>query len=388
MRLLIFAFLAVFPFGQLGRLEIAPTVNLHLLDIFAGMVGLAWLLGARKLPKQLPFRPMIVFGVVASFSLIVGANWVTAPQALVGGLYLLRWFTYTLFLLAVAQYTSQFGQQKKLLDTLLLVGAAVAAGGVVQYFLFPDIRPLALAGWDPHYYRLVGTFLDAGFVGILLVFFTLLALSRVETRRRVGWGKQLILPAFGVITVAMTFSRASYLALVVGLLAFYIVRRNVWIVGGALALLVLTVAVLPRPGGEGVNLARTTTVIKRLSNYQQSAQTAAQSPLFGVGFNLYRYRKAAAESQDLSHAGAGSDSSILFVAATTGIVGLIAFLNLWGKILQSAWSRRKSNTGLVLLTSSAALLAHSTFDNSLFYPWVLGWMWILVASNIKAYIAQ
>ena len=42
---------------------------------------------------------------------------------------------------------------------------------VFNYFIFPDVRSLAVDQWDPHYYRLVGSLLDPGFTGIILVLF-------------------------------------------------------------------------------------------------------------------------------------------------------------------------------------------------------------------------
>lgn len=102
-----------------------------------------------------------------------------------------------------------------------------------------------------------------------------------------------------------------------------------------------------------------------------------KNPLFGTGFNLYRYANTGAVGD--SHAGAGSDSSLLFVFATTGIAGLLIYLWLWGKILKLGWQRRNTQAGLILLASSTSLLIHSLFSNSLFYPWVLGWMAFLLA---------
>ena len=83
----------------------------------------------------------------------------------------------------------------------------------------------------------------------------------------------------------------------------------------------LSAFLLPRPGGDGVKLERTFSIIQRWENYQAGFKLW-QQPIFGLGFNTLRYY-----NQDyLSHASAGQDSSLLFVAVTTGLVGLTAYL--------------------------------------------------------------
>ena len=76
----------------------------------------------------------------------------------------------------------------------------------------------------------------------------------------------------------------------------------------------------------------------------------------------------------------GSDSSLLFVFATTGIVGLMIFLYA-GRVMFSSTGR--AVYGIAFVSSLVAVLIHSLFLNSLFYPWVMGWMGILLAISLK-----
>jgi len=62
----------------------------------------------------------------------------------------------------------------------------------------------------------------------------------------------------------------------------------------------------------------------------------------------------------------------LFVLATTGVLGLSAYAYLWFKII--ADSRKQ----VIVLASLAVLLASSFFINSLFYPWALVWLMIIL----------
>jgi len=145
----------------------------------------------------------------------------------------------------------------------------------------------------------------------------------------------------------------------------------------------LTVLLLPRPGGEGVRLEREASIKARLINWKQSLIIAKDHPFFGVGFNTYRYAQKnygflEEKNWQVSHAGAGADSSLLFVLATTGIVGLSAYLLLLKRILDALFSIPLSPPSLAAFASLLALLVHSLFANSLFYPWIMGWLWILL----------
>ena len=144
---------------------------------------------------------------------------------------------------------------------------------------------------------------------------------------------------------------------------------------------------------EGTNLFRTVSTNARIESYQQAWVFFQQSPLFGIGFNAYRYAQDRAfpscnekkaqrclDKQVLaeSHAGAGTDNSFLFVLATTGIVGSTAYLFLWYRILLLSWKHKTEPYGLIVLSSSLALFANSLFINSLFYPFIMLWMWVII----------
>ena len=98
-----------------------------------------------------------------------------------------------------------------------------------------------------------------------------------------------------------------------------------------------------------------------------------------MGFNSYRYAQRdygfLEKDWQENHAGAGADSSLLFVLATTGLIGLMAYSWLWLGIYKLALKAKSA----VFLASLTALCAHSFFLNSLFYAWIMAWLWMLVA---------
>lgn len=383
----LFVFLVVFPFGQLGRVELTPGITLHLLDLSAGIFVFFWLLFRVTRRRQVRFNPLFLrelmtFLMISGFSLVLGSFFVTPAQFLTGFLYWFRFAVYALFYFGVWDLSRDFKVRKKLLDSLVVVGGFTAIFGILQYFLLPDLRALSFFGWDDHYFRLVGAFLDPSFTGIILVLFLTLLFSRKFVSRRgqgSGGGRGFYF-LIGMMALLLTYSRASFLAFLVILGLFYIVRRSLILTGVITISFATAIFLLPRPAGEGVRLERTSTVVSRFENYQEALKIGLSNPIFGVGFNLLPAVRAPSGCmpEKACHSGAGSDSSLLFVFATTGITGLIAYLWLWFSILKYSWKARFSSSGMALLLSGVALLVHSNFANSLFYPWVLGWMALLM----------
>lgn len=381
--LLFFLYLVIFPFGQLGRVEFTPEVTLHLIDVVVGTIACIAVYGAwRRKFRTPPFtREFIWFFGVIIFSLVVNYKTVEPLQFLAGSLYSVRLLGYFFFYLALWNLFQEGDWRERLPGYLLKVGFFISFFGFAQYIFFPDFGALANFGWDPHLYRLAGTFLDTGFAGILIVLFLVLLFSKfwpslTEAYGRVRWGTFMLLLPLGLFALALTYSRASYLAYLFLAITFHIVRRNLLWFSGAVLALTLLVALLPKTESEGANLSRTSTITYRVNSYKNALDVISNNPVFGVGYNLYRYT----QTDRNSHGASGTDSSALLVLATTGFAGFFVFLQLIVKILAKAWQERKTQLGMSLLASLVAVGVHSVFDNSLFYPWVLGWLIIMLAA--------
>ena len=66
--------------------------------------------------------------------------------------------------------------------------------------------------------------------------------------------------------------------------------------------------------------------------------------------------------------------------ATTGIIGLASYLWLLRSIergMERVSEKPLKHLRVVGLMSLAGLIVHSMFVNSLFYAWVMQWVWIL-----------
>ncbi len=374
LKVLLFLYFFAFPFGQLAK--IPGNIAVPFVDIIAGLFGLVWLATYSHTKYKLPkfSKELFLFLGIAGFSLFLNINSVGPWEFLSGGFYYIRLLIYVVFYLALCDLVfKNILSKEELLKNLLTVGAFTALYGLIQYIVLPDTRFLRAYGWDDHYYRLVGTFFDPTFVGIIIIFSVLLSFSKSLYEKKII---PYALGLFGVVCVALTYSRASYLALFAGLLVLFFYKRNLRMLLLSGIVFSLAIFMAPKPGGEGVNLQRTSTIGARALNYQEAIQIFEKNPLFGVGFNLYRFNRQTTDN--LEHSGAGADSSLLFILATTGISGILVFFTLCAKMFYSLTKLTGKGEGIALLSSAVALGVHSVFSNSLFYPWVLGWILILV----------
>ncbi len=107
-----------------------------------------------------------------------------------------------------------------------------------------------------------------------------------------------------------------------------------------------------------------------------------KSPIFGIGFNNVCVAKQVLlqEKNVGLHSCSGFDNSILFIIATTGIVGLIVFIQL---ILGIVSKTQQNSFGAALIASLVAIFIHGMFTNTFFYSFVLGWIAILIGITRK-----
>jgi len=380
-----------FTAGQLVSLPIAAGARISLLDIF--VVALLMYGAVRSGKKRIIpalWMPIMAFFGIALLSLI--GTLTSLPLYATGGglLYILRWMLYA------ALYWVAAGKlfPPKIWSTTLIVSGVVTAGlGLVQYRWYPDLRNLAYLGWDPHYERLFGTLLDPNFTGIILVV-TLLSLLGWEEKRQFLWLKLSCI----IVTLAalvLTYSRSSLIALVAGLVMWGILTGKKLAVGILIGSVILALLLLP-DSGEGRNLLRTVSSYARIGNAERAVGLIREKPILGHGFNILRFvstqRSWIDESSAPSRSGGGLDTSILFVGATTGIAGMVVYgymvVSLLRLGLRAVAHKKLHFIGAVYVSSILAIIVHSLFINSLFYPWVMVWVWMgtgAVEQQIREY---
>lgn len=350
----------LFPLGLIASFKLTgfSDVRIVFLDILVGLIVLAWY--SRCFEKRV--LEVLGFSGVSLISLLVAIPKYELSQIGVGGLYLARFTAYTGLIFVLRKL------KLKLDGVLIYIGVITATLGLFQYWLYPNLRNLKYLGWDPHLNRLFGTFFDPQFIGIILVLTLILLVSR---KNILGWKKAIYIGITGMALV-LTFSRSSYLACIIGFVILVFGAKINKFKLAVTALVITIMIVIINPGGTGGDLLRRDTVNSRIGSWSQAIEVFKSSPVFGVGFNMYRYA-GIIKGLAFNNAGAGVDNSFLFVLATTGVVGLFAYFVFWKGLLLKANAEALAITG--------ALFTHGMFNNTLFYPWILWWIAVYFSSS-------
>lgn len=376
---ILYLYLVSFPFGQLLRYQI-ESLAFHLADIFMGVFvffGSIYLVLAKtKFP-----RPLLILTGVLAFSQIVSLRIFSFGEVGAGLLYLFRFFVYLLsgfITYRIALKNKPFS--RLLVSSLLVVGAFIAIFGWIQYFTYPDLRSLFWLGWDDHYLRLVGAYLDPAFTSILLVLGFLLSVYALMSYQDFNFDKKylMLLSGFLLFTLLFTYSRSGYLALIMGVLILFVRKLARRLLAVLFLLFVVSLILLPRGDSEGVKLERIASIEGRLGSYAQGLEIIRRYPVFGVGFNNLCLAKINLGFEEygspLSHSCSGLDNVFLMILSTTGVIGTLVFLYTGSSLLKIAYH---APHGRVFIASLVSVLVHSQFNNSFFYPWVIGWMALL-----------
>jgi len=245
--------------------------------------------------------------------------------------------------------------------------------------ILPDLKILFYIGWDMHLYRLAGTFFDPTFLGLIIVFGLILSIFRLTEKVE---KKYIAITIFLLISLAFTYARACYLAFFVGILVIALLKKKFRKVIYLALGLVLIALILPTANNHSNALTRVFSITARITNYKETIQIIRKFPVFGVGYNnlCVARNMYIGEESFASHACSGSDSSLLLILATTGVVGFLVFIGGGIRIYQML---PKDDNKIILIASGAAVFTHSIFSNSLFYPWVMGYLIILLAVSLK-----
>lgn len=342
----------------------------------------------KKWPTNGLTIPVLAFSALGLLSLLLNTSWLSGNAFLASLLYLLRWMAYAGLFFAVTQFDHKF--KKQLTTVLLIDGLLIVILGYLQYFFFPSLKSLYTFGWDEHMYRLFSVFLDPNFAGAFFVcYFIFIAGLVYESFQKKNQQRMKVLSVVLVVTLGaifFTYSRSALLMLLVSSAVFLVLIKKkkllLLLVGIMLA---FTLSISSQFYIENINLFREASSKARLDNYGMALKIIADRPVFGVGFNSYRYAKDLYGIQHgwtnaPSHADAGVDNSFLFVLATTGFVGFVAYCWVLITLLRRAWRafyHKKQVIGAVVFATLIGLFVNASFINSLFFPALLLWIWIL-----------
>jgi len=389
LKILIILLLVVFPFGEIFRFDVGNNISIKPLDILSIFLLLwtAFLYSKnKKIRKSLSWY-YFFFPIVGFVSLLINSYWLNPHNLFTSFLYCLRWISYLSIFFAIIQFDESF--KKKIIKFLIVDGLLILLIGYIQFFLYPNLRNLYYLGWDEHLYRMFSSFLDPNFVGTFFVLY-LIFIAGLLFHKMKNLSKKMIIFYSAIIFMTLiaaflTYSRSALLMLIVSGITFFLIiqkRKFIFFLIGAIVLFVIIIS--PYFYLENIDLLRIHSSLSRFQSAQHSLQVIQSDPLIGVGFDSYRYAQMRLHlinpnPKIPSHSASGDDTSLLFIFATTGIIGLFAYCFLWFKLFKEAKVKYKKNSfALIFIASGAGLFVNSLFINSLFYSEIMFWMWMIV----------
>lgn len=333
-----------FFFGQLLRINLG-FVNFPGLDIFIVLLALVNAIQTRFKTSNKFLSAFIIFSWTNLFFHIL----VNHHPYLTPAFYLLR-LTAILSFFIFTSPKNILSKNTKNFFILALIANIIF--GLFQYIFWPDLTYFKALNWDDHLYRLVSTFLDPTFTGLIYLLFIIWLFFQKQ--------RNYLLLFIAYLAMALTYSRSTLLSLVIASAFTAISLKNIKIFIITALLVGLTIVTLPRLEGEGTKLERTSSINAKILNYQQAWQTFTKSPLIGHGYNALPY---IIDTKPESHSSSGFDGSLMTILATSGIFGFLLFIfGIKNTFLSFDLTKK---------TMLIAVLVHSLFANSLLYPWTL-----------------
>ncbi|HEY8108880.1 MAG TPA: O-antigen ligase family protein [Patescibacteria group bacterium] len=308
----------------------------------------------------------------------------------------------------LAWFTASRAKELRRPVTEWFVAAAVAlvGFGFLILALFPNFIFMVPQGWDPHLGRLLSTFYDPNLFGPFLALVMAFSLGRAFITKhwtRIGY---VVLFLSGWVGLYLTYSRSAWLAGLIAVPAVAWKYKKLF----SLALVAVFIGTLFVPTRLGSrfdtapSLADTSRYSKqgfdcdertdkecdptgsaRITTLRQGWDLLQTSPVIGVGYNAYGTalvdQEVVTEKALKKNSIQGSDSSLLNIWVTTGIVGLALLLAFYAQVLRRLWRLRAvagpaAEPANALFFFTIAYLAASFLNNALFYlflfvPWAL-----------------
>ncbi len=364
--------------GQLTRISLYnQKINFTFFDIGVGLMVGYFFIRYRLSPFfQKSNLPVVLFGGWVVISYMVNIASYDLLDNIVAVFYSLRLFgLLSLFVYFRFHFMEEKESFSQVIWPLRMFVICFSLVSLVQYFLYPNLRNLQYLGWDPHQYRLFGSYLEPVIAGTMavLILFLIWREKIFSSKLTTSFVSSVLL-----VIIALTFSRNIYISLILSVGFLTIWKKNWKLLIFFVVFFLGLLLIIPKPFGEGVNLWRQYSITSRMTNYKEGWQIFLKKPVFGVGYNhLREARKSSlfdSQGSGVSHAGASFDSSYLLILTTLGLPGLLLFF-----YLLSSFFLLECNSSLLLASSLFFLIISSFFDNLLLHPMVVGFSLISIS---------
>jgi hypothetical protein len=248
--LLFYSTLVLLSLGQIGRVSLfGQQLNAYLYEL--PLIALIFILILRYKHKPLivikeKLTSALFFIAYLAVVFVLTVFQYNFTDNLISSLYLVRLGIYFSFFGYLWFHLKKRPEFKEVLfNGLVIFSVLTFLFSVVQYLLYPNLRNISYLGWDPHWFRMVGTFLDPPIAGAV---FGLLVLYFFYEKKLPAVYRFGSITAFFVCLI-LTYSRGTYLAGFFTALTVFFRKKLIWglLIAGSLAVLVFMVGSRSQP---------------------------------------------------------------------------------------------------------------------------------------------
>lgn len=390
LKYLLYLSIITLSLGQFASIGGGEGFKFYLFDFVVGLFaiyGIFYFTIVKKdflIPKNSLL--LIAFTLWLPITLVFRITTLDVSNLIIASFYLIRWVIYFISSLIIFNMIKFQAISKNKLFKLFFISALfMSIAGFVQLIILPDFTTLDPdLGWDPHKNRLASTFFDPNFTGGYLAIVLGLAIGNlfgvfpnIKSFNRIEFILFVLIPS---VALFLTFSRSSWGMLAIFILVLGLLKKRVrWLLVVAGVLAFLTYFAVPRVQTRisGITDPADSAAF-RLVSWGNTLEIAEDNLFLGTGFNTFRYFQKQYGFFNVGeiggHSGSGSDSSMLLVLATTGIMGFVLFVGSYFYTSLKFLRKRK----IVFLAIFAGLFLHSQFVNSLFYPQIM-FLWLTIS---------
>jgi len=355
-RLTLIVNITIFFFGQLLRVNLFG-ISFPIIDLSLIALSVANLYLFLKTPSKLHKEGLLFFILNILFLLF---NYKTI------NLSSLSYFLRLSSLLSLLIFPSNLFKSSLNIKFFNIVILANTIFSLIQYFFWPNFTYFSSQNWDPHLYRLVGTFFDPTFTALIFLLFII----NIYFNYKNNLLKNFLL-TLSYFALSLTYSRSTLIAFTVSFIYIFLTKKEYKKIFFIILLVTSTIFLLPRKDGEGTKLERTSSIKAKIENYKNAFSLYQKSPLLGIGYNnISQFRL---DKNPQSHSNSAFDSSLINILITTGPLGLYLFLKLF--------KNQSNKKNLFVNSLYLSVFVHSLFANSLLYPWTLFYLIFLIRSR-------
>ncbi len=395
--------LVAMPIARLFQFTLTATsikkAPVTVLDIIVLLLTISYILRCFR-ESTIPFFRqrfpdlIILFTAWAIISLLYNSGYfgLDHSRLIFSGLYLARWFEYSVFYF-VGLLVGRNWIFTKTAMTFLLMGQFLFAGfGIIQSIFLPNfafiLHPHAIAyiDYDVQGHRLVSTILDPNVAAAYITIGALLCLAMYLS----GMKKYIYLFLIFLTALIMTLSRGGVLGFIVGAGILTIrprlSRRKTFIIIAMAAALIL--AMLPWLLPIMIHRNRLTisdpSAQSRIHDWRLAERIIVANPVLGVGFNTFGFVMKRYTSQVVGNSSFGLAGDLLLFPVLTGIPGFCIYLAILWRVRQDcnfiiglAQSRYLTGLANGIIAVLCAAVTSALFCNVLTYPEIAGTLFCL-----------